>query len=185
MTVFASILLAVVLLPERDEEPVDAALEARAAAEEDAGYGQQERQETVTSARISSRRSDFDRKAGVVMFEGDVFVSYSTDFSMCADRLFMFLSGSNEVSRVVALGAVSITNEARVGSCAMAIYRRHKGEVEMFGDGKAPVVRLSEGVPGAAKGIEGTRIRFWLDTEQVEVDRSSISSGQQKGGLML
>ena len=74
----------------------------------------------VTSARITSRTSDFDMKAGVVMFEGDVCVRYSEDFVMCADKLYIFLAGTNELSRVVAVGAVSITNENRVGTCAMA-----------------------------------------------------------------
>lgn len=89
----------------------------------------------VASARITSQRSDFDREANVVMFEGDVVARYSSDYTMCADRLYMFFSGTNELSRVVALGNVSITNATRSGDCAMATYRRKKGEVEMFGKG--------------------------------------------------
>lgn len=135
----------------------------------------------VRSARITSRRSDFDREANVVMFEGDVVAHYSDDYTMCADRLYMFLAGTNDLSRVVALGNVSITNETRSGDCAMATYRRKKNEVEMFGDGTNVLARLIES-GGNTGQLEGTRIRFWLDTEQVEVDGPRIST-ESKGGM--
>ena len=138
----------------------------------------------VTSARITSRRSDFDREANVVMFEGDVVARYSSDYTMCADRLYMFLAGTNELSRVVALGNVSITNATRSGDCAMATYRRKKGEVEMFGRGTNVFARLNESGENATQ-LEGTRIRFWLDTEQVEVDNPRISAESQGGMKFL
>lgn len=137
----------------------------------------------VTSARITSRTSDFDGKEGVVLFEGDVCARYSDAFTMCADRLYMFLSATNELSRVVAVGAVSITNENRVGTCAMATYRRQKGEIEMFGEGKESFACLSER-EGGARYLEGMRIRFWLDSEQAEVERPRITA-EGKGGTKL
>lgn len=137
----------------------------------------------ITSARVTSRTSDFDGKAGVVLFEGDVCVRYSEEFSMCADRLYMFLAGTNELSRVVAVGAVSITNDSRVGTCAMATYRRRKGEIEMFGDDKGALACLRERA-GGGRALEGTRIRFWLDAEQAEVENSRITS-EKKGRTKL
>jgi len=134
----------------------------------------------VTSARITSRTSDFDREEGVALFEGDVRVRYSDDSTMSADRLFMFLSNSNELGRVVAIGRVVISNETRLGTCAMATYRRQKGEVEMFGDGKDPVVRLKELGENASE-LEGSRIKFWLDSEQVEVENSRIRIENSEG----
>ena len=128
----------------------------------------------ATSAKVTSRSSDFDLQAGVVMFEGDVVVRYSDDLTMCADRLYMFVAGSNELNRVVALGRVSISNELRSGSCERAIYRRRRGEIEMFGDGAGRKAALSE--QGGARGVEGTRIRFWLDSGEVEVSDSTIVS---------
>lgn len=138
----------------------------------------------VTSARITSRTSDFDMKAGVVMFEGDVCVRYSEDFVMCADRLYIFLAGTNELSRVVAVGAVSITNENRVGTCAMATYRRQRGEIEMFGEGKKSLARLSDG-RGGARSLEGLRIRFWLGSEQAEVEKPRITADGNGGAKLL
>ena len=176
-------ILAVMLLTEPDEV-VDAA--AAAAISEDANRadipGRPQRQDDgPKSARITARTTDFDRAEGVVMFEGDVVVRYSNDCTMCADRLYMFLAGTNELSRVVALGNVSITNDTRTGTCAMATFRRKKSEIEMFGDGTNVVARLVERGEDAA-ALEGTRIRFWLDSEQIEVEDSRISA-EQKGGM--
>ena len=179
-----SAILAVMLLTEPDEV-IDAA--AAAAISEDANRvelsGQKGPATEIKSARITSRSADLDRKEGVVMFEGDVVVRYSSDYTMCADRLYMFLAGSNELSRVVAVGHVSISNETRVGTCALARYGRKRGEIEMFGDGSNTVARLVEG--GDAVGaLEGSRIKFWLDAEQVEVDNSRIVADQE-GGMKL
>lgn len=183
MIVGLSAILAVMLLTEPDEV-IDAA--AAAAISEDANrvelVGQKEAATAIKSARITSRSADLDRKEGVVMFEGDVVVRYSNDCTMCADRLYMFLAGSNELSRVVALGSVSITNDTRTGTCAMATFRRKRSEIEMFGDGTNVVARLTERGEDAT-ALEGTRIRFWLDTEQVEVEDSRISTEQKGGGM--
>ena len=146
--------------------------------------GSSSAKQEVTSARITSRTSDFDMKAGVVMFEGDVCVRYSEDFVMCADKLYIFLAGTNELSRVVAVGAVSITNENRVGTCAMATYRRQRGEIEMFGDGKKSLASLSDG-RGGARSLEGLRIRFWLGSEQAEVEKPRITADGNGGAKLL
>jgi len=182
MTGLLSSLLAVMLLTD-PSDVVDAT--AAAALSEDADrveiVGQ--KKESPKSARITSRKSDFDKKEGVLMFEGDVFVRYSDDSTMSADRLFMFLSSSNELARVVALGNVVISNETRTGICALATYRRKKGEIEMFGDGKGSLAHLVERGQDASE-LEGTRIKFWMDAEQVEVDNSQIgvrNSGGAKG----
>ena len=181
MTTILAPLLSVMLLL----DPTEAIDEAAAAAvSEDADRVEIRRADAeVKSASVRSRTSDFDRKEGVVMFEGDVVVRYSENYTMCSDRLYMFLSKSNELSRVVALGNVSITNETRTGTCAMATYRRRKSEIEMFGDGKSVPARLTERGDDASE-IEGARIRFWLDAEQVEVEDSSIQM-EKKGNAKV
>ena len=181
MTTLLPTILAVMLLSEPDEV---ADAKAAAAISEDANRveiaGGKGRETAVESARITSRSADLDRKEGVVMFEGDVVVRYSTDCTMCADRLFVFLAGTNALSRIVALGNVSITNDTRTGTCAMATFRRKRSEIEMFGDGSGVPARLVERGDEAG-ALAGARIRFWLDTEQVEVDDSAILS-ERKGG---
>ena len=177
MTMILAQLFAVMLLLD-PTETIDEA--AAAAVSEDADRVEIRRAEPqVKSASIRSRTSDFDRKEGVVMFEGDVMVRYSENYTMCSDQLYMFLSKSNELSRVVAIGNVTITNETRTGTCAMATYRRRKSEIEMFSDGKSVPARLTERGEDASE-ITGGRIRFWLDAEQVEVENSSIQM-EKKG----
>ena len=138
----------------------------------------------VKSARITSRSSDFDRQEGVVLFEGDVAVRYSDGYEMFADQMYMFLSKSNELSRVVALGDVVISNGLRTGSCALATYRRKKNEIEMFGDGTNILARLEDRGEHASE-LKGSRIRFWLDSEQVEVENSQIGAERREGEKLL
>lgn len=179
MIAVLSSLLAVMLLTD-PSDVIDAA--AAAAISEDADkVNIRGAAEEVKRASIRSRTSDFDRKAGVVMFEGDVFVRYSDDYSMSAEQLYMFLSKSNELSRVVALGSVVISNDTRVGTCAMATYRRKKREIEMFWDGQSTLARLVERGDDKSE-VAGTRIKFWIDSEQVEVENSQIQVNQGEKG---
>ena len=68
------------------------------------------------SVKITSRRADADRKQGVILFDGEVFVD-DAEYKMHADKLYVFLDGTNELKRIVALGNVAITNETRAGYC--------------------------------------------------------------------
>lgn len=130
----------------------------------------------ASSARIRSASSDFDRKAGVVLYEGNVFVEYGNDYTLNADRVFAFLAASNRLSRIVADGHVVISNGARVGMCALATYRKAKGEIEMFGDGKAGTKAVLVERGDRASELAGDRIRFWLDAEQVEVSNAALAT---------
>lgn len=176
MAAFLSGLLGVMLLLDPHEE-VDA--EAAAAVSEDADRvslpdGKANRQGRG-SARIRSESSAFDRNAGVILFEGSVVIEYEGDYTLCADRVYAFLTASNRLSRVVADGNIVISNETRVGTCALATYRKARNEIEMFGKVDGAKARLSEGGEQGSV-LEGDRIRFWLDTEQVKVTNSRIST---------
>lgn len=185
MSAVLPLLLSVMLL-EDPSEVIDAA--AAAAVSEDADRvtlaGDRTGGNGPKSARITSRTCDFDRMEGVVLFEGDVVVRYSDDYTMCSDRLYMFMSRSNELGRVVAVGNVTITNDTRTGYGAMATYRRRKNEVEIFGGGDGRLARLVERGEDASE-LEGTRIKFWLDAEQVEVENSRIHANSAGKGEKL
>ena len=140
-----------------------------------------DKESAKAKGRIEGRSSDFDIGSGVVMFEGDV-VGRSDDFTICAEKFYAFLVGTNELSRIVTVGDVSITNGARVGTCAMATYRRAKGEIEMFGDGKANRLACLKETAASMRMLEGTRIRFWVESEQVEVENSRITA-EGRGGV--
>lgn len=140
---------------------------------------------TDSTAYIVSRRCDFDRGEGVVMFEKNVYIDYD-GYQMTSDRLFAFISGTNELTRVVAIGAVSVTNGARIGTCSMATYDKRRGRIEMYGDGKKVSARLKDTRPDGGT-LEGTKITFWTETEEVEIENSRIDvkSGRSAGKGVL
>ena len=182
MTAFLPILLGVILLSGPDE-PADRKVAARVAAEADEGMRvAQPAVEAGKSAKITAERSDFDRESKVVMFETGVRVEYAKDYVMHADRLFVFLGGSNELSRIVAIGNVAITNDTRAGACAMAKFWRRTSEIEMFGDGQDVQARM---VDGTGNDLRGSKIRFWLDSEQVDVENTSIQVEKKDGKKVL
>lgn len=128
---------------------------------------------TPRSVKITSERTDYDRREGVIMFDKNVFVE-DAEYQMHSDQLYVFLDGTNELKRIVAIGNVSITNETRVGSCAKAAYTRKIGKIVMYGDGEGVMARLAD--LGKRKSeVEGRKITFWIDSEQVEVEGSTVT----------
>lgn len=139
-----------------------------------------------TTAYITSLRCDFDRNEGVVMFDKNVYIDYD-GYQMSSDRLFAFISGTNEVTRVVALGSVSVTNGARIGTCEMATYDKRLRRIEMFADSKSrKLAKLNDTRPDGGT-IEGSKITFWTESEEVEIENSRIEvkSGKSVGKGVL
>lgn len=121
---------------------------------------------------ITSETCSFDREERLVFFDRRVQVAYAGQYTLSADRVFVFLSAENELSRIVALGHVVVKNESRSGSCARAVFRRSVGEIEMFAGEKDEPAHLQEADGNA---VDGRRIKFWLDAEQVEVIDSVLT----------
>ncbi|MBR5457157.1 MAG: hypothetical protein IKV56_00190, partial [Kiritimatiellae bacterium] len=81
----------------------------------------------------------------------------------------------NDLKRVVAVGNVAVTNGLRSGTCAKATYNRALSRIVMYGDEKSGIVaRLNDNGKNKSQ-VEGRKITFWVDTEQVEVDGSVIT----------
>ena len=145
-------------------EPSDAAETPDAADSSDAAV-------SPRSVKITSERTDYDRKQGVIMFDKDVFVE-DVEYQMHADQLYVFLDGTNDLKRIVAIGNVAITNDARVGTCAKATYTKAASKIVMYGD-ESSNAKLSD--PSQRGGVaEGKKITFWLDAEQVSVEESAV-----------
>ena len=173
MNMLASVvaLLAVLFLPEGYVFERDVSAQAEFLAEADAGVA--DAKEELKSARIRAKRTDLDREDGVVMFEDDVFVEYSTDYTMNAERLYVIFKGTNALSRIVASGGVVLTNDTRYGSCEMAVFRNLERRIEMYGKEGAPAKLVERG--GDRSSVAGRKITFWIDTEQVSVDDPEIT----------
>lgn len=131
--------------------------------------GDKERQVKITSVR-----TDYDRREGVIMFDRNVFVD-DPEYKLHADRVYVFLDGTNDLKRIVAIGNVAVTNELRSGTCAKATYSKASSKLVMYWDSETgKLARLEDN--GKKRGeLMGRKITFWTDTEQVEVEGSQIT----------
>lgn len=164
------------------------------------------RQLTGRPARITADSTIYNRKEGIASFEGHVHVD-DEQYQMHADRVFLFMDaakgaaatngaarakaetndtarakiGSSDVRRIVAIGHVAMTNEARRAYGAKATYSKRNGLVVLYsGDGVVAEVRDESKVQDQI--VRGRRIRFWLGTEQVEVDDADLTGAAPSGG---
>ena len=132
-------------------------------------------------AVITAERTDYDRKEGVILFDRNVYVD-DEQYQLHADRLFLFLDGTNDLKRLVALGNVAITNEEKNASCARAVYVKKLSKIVMYGEGSVPAQLYQGGKKGST--VKGERITFWLNSEQVEIERPvvTVPGGSFSGG---
>ena len=177
MTVLASILLATGVLAQTVEVPQPSVKTQEVvvvSAEKNAKKGVNAVTNMPRTVKVTSDRSSYLRKEGVLAFEGNVAVD-DVEFKMNADIVNLFLDGTNDLKRVVAVGNVAVTNGLRSGTCAKATYNRALSRIVMYGDEKAGIVaRLNDNGKNKSQ-VEGRKITFWVDTEQVEVDGSVIT----------
>lgn len=130
--------------------------------------------EKERAVKITSVRTDYDRREGVVMFDRDVFVD-DPEYKLHADRVYVFLDGTNELKRIVAIGNVAVTNGLRSGTCAKATYSRANSRLVMYGDNRTGTPARLEDNGKKRSELVGRKITFWTDTEQVEVEGSQIT----------
>ena len=130
-------------------------------------------------AIITADRTDYDRKEGVVLFDRNVHVD-DTQYQMHADRLFLFLEGTNELKRLVAIGHVAITNEDKRAYCARATFSKKLGRIVMYSSDEITAELCEDGKKGS--NVKGEKITFWLDSEQVEVENPVITMPGGIGG---
>ncbi|MGN0847784.1 MAG: LptA/OstA family protein [Kiritimatiellia bacterium] len=136
---------------------------------------------TGRSAVITADRTDYDRKEGVILFDRNVFVD-DEQYQMHAERLFVFLDGTNEMKRLVALGNVSITNEDKAAWCAKAVYTKAASRIVMYGDEQNPAwLRDAGGRQGDGSEVRGLRITYWIDSGLATVEKSVITVPGLKG----
>ncbi len=134
---------------------------------------------TGRPAKITSANTFFDRKEGVAMFDRNVHVDDET-FQMWADKAYVFMEGTNDVRRIVAIGNVALTNEARRAYGTKASYYKEGGMVVLYGDAERPAeVRDESKVEDQT--VKGSKIKFWIDSEQLQVIDADISAPVQGG----
>ena len=109
------------------------------------------------TVRVTSDRSTYLRKDGVLAFEGNVCVD-DVEFKMHAREVNLFLEGTNELKRVVAIGDVVVTNGLRNGSCAKATYNKALSKVVLYGDPKTGTLAVLRDEGKRKSMVEGSTV---------------------------
>ena len=135
---------------------------------------------TGRPAKITSASTFYDRKEGVVMFDRNVHVD-DENFQMWADKAYVFLQGTNDVRRIVAIGNVALTNEARRAYGVKASYYKDGGMVVLYGNAEQ-VAEVRDESKVDDQSVKGSKIKFWIDSEQVQVIDADIQAPVQSGG---
>ena len=129
---------------------------------------------TGRAAVITADRTDYDRKEGVILFDRSVYVD-DEQYQMHADRLFVFLDGTNDMKRLVALGNVALTNEDKTAWCQKAVYTKAASQIVLYGDEQNPAwLRDAGGKKGDESEVSGLRITYWIDSGLATVEKSVI-----------
>jgi lipopolysaccharide transport protein LptA len=157
------------------EKPAVTVDEKPANNDKDGKKGKSARRDAI----ITADRTDYDRKEGVVLFDRNVYVN-DEQYQMHTDRLFLFLDGTNDLKRLVAIGNVAITNENRRAYCARATFNRKLGRIVMYSSDEITAELREEGKNGSE--VKGEKITFWIDSEQVEVENPVITMPGGFGG---
>ena len=124
------------------------------------------------SARLTCRRADYDNKQGVILFDGDVVLD-DGEYRLGSDRVWLFFEETNSISRLEAQGAVTVTNGTRSAACDMAEYEAGDRRLTMYSGDGAPAELVEDGKNRSR--IRGDVISFWIDSEQVEVERPVVT----------
>ena len=115
---------------------------------------------TPGTTKITSDRLEFDYKDYVALFEGHVKI-VDPQFTLTADQMLVFFANTNDVTRVDAVGHVTMQSQDRKATCGKAVYTRSNGAIVLTGD---PVVSKGENV------LRGQKITVWIGDSRVDVE---------------
>jgi lipopolysaccharide transport protein LptA len=153
---------------------VSAEKENKSGAGESVAQTESKAKKSKRPAKISSRSTYYDRKEGIGVFTGNVHVD-DEEYQMHADKVYLFMKGTNELDRIVAVGNVAMTNDTKRAYGAKVSYYRNPGLVVLYsGDGIVAEVR--DTAKSGDQIVRGKKIRFWTDSEQVEVLDAEITA---------
>jgi len=109
---------------------------------------------------ITSERIEYDYKELVIAFDEHVRV-VDPQYTMTCDRMLVFLEGTNQIKRIIAVGNVDATQPDRHATCDKAVYEHATGEIVMTGN---PI--LTRG----ADRVVGTKITVYQNDQRMVVD---------------
>ena len=105
---------------------------------------------------------EYDYVQRTIVFEENVKV-VDEEYTLTADRLIVFLEGTNDVNQIHAIGHVIIVSGDRTGRCPKAVYTKKTGEIVMSGPNDTAVQLTSKD-----DQIWGRQITIWVDDQRME-----------------
>lgn len=138
---------------------------------------------TGRMAKITSKTTYYDRKEGFAVFDGRVHVD-DERYQLHAEKAYVFMDGTNELKRLVAIGNVAMTNETKRAYGVKASYYRQSGMVVLYGDANRPA-EVRDEAKFDDQVVKGSKIKFWIDKEQVEVIKADISAPVSEGQMPI
>ncbi len=118
----------------------------------------------LRDTKITADRMEYNYKESVAIMTDNVVVD-DARFLLTADRLFVFMDGTNSLSQLVVMGRVAVSNENRRAFCDKAVYTRADKRLVMVGNAK--LTNLDEA--GKASTVAGDKITIWTDDRRMEV----------------
>ena len=143
--------------------------------------GQAPKQGAGRQANITSKSTYYDRKEGFAVFDGKVHVD-DERYQLHADKAYVFMDGTNNLKRLVAMGNVALTNETKRAYGVKASYYRQSGMVILYGDANRPA-EVRDEAKYDDQSVIGEKIKFWIDKEQVEVIKARVSAPVSEGAV--
>lgn len=138
------------------------------------------RQFADNTLRVDAPMAYYDKKEGFVSFRGGV--SFQDEqYQLCANRAYVFTDETNSVRRIVALENVAMTNGAKRAYGVKASYYRQTGMVVLYGDENTPAVVRDESRVDDQE-VVGEKIKFWVNSQQIEVLKARIKTPIKGGG---
>jgi lipopolysaccharide export system protein LptA len=116
--------------------------------------------------RITSEGLEWDYKAHVVTFTGDV-VAHQEDVTLYSDRLIIYYDeATSELTQIVAEGAVRIVQLGRRATGERAVFHNAEKKIVLTG---RPVIRQGKNT------VIGEKITIFIDRDWVEVERADVT----------
>jgi len=132
------------------------------------------RQLSSRPAKITSASTYYDRKEGFAVFTGKVHVD-DVQYQLHANKAYVFFDGTNQLHRIVAIGGVAITNDTKRAYGGKASYYKKTGMVVLYA-GQNGIAEVRDESKVEDQIVKGSKIKFWVNSEQVEVLDARISA---------
>ncbi len=118
----------------------------------------------LRDTKITADKMEYNYKEAVAIMTDNVVVD-DERFNLTADRLYVFMDGTNSLSQLVVMGNVKVKNENRRAVCDKAVYTKAENRLILVGHAKL----TNTDDDGKESSVAGDKITIWTDDQRMEV----------------